>query len=100
MRSYDNIRKTPQKGLSSNSQKKRLLDEVIAKDLLISPFKDTFANNLLPPFTPLKKQPEYLLSPSPVKRDLFSQLLGTEIKPATPLNCDSSIMEEDGSLEE
>jgi hypothetical protein len=27
-----------------------------------------------------RKQPDYLLSPSPIKQDLFAQLLGTELK--------------------
>jgi hypothetical protein len=38
----------------------------------------------MPSVTPLKRQVEYLLSPSPVKKDLFSQLLGSEIKQHSP----------------
>lgn len=77
MRIPENTKRTPQKRSSPYSSKKRIIDDILAKDLLISPFKDTITNNLLTPYTPLRKQPEYLLSPSPVKKDLFSQLLGT-----------------------
>jgi len=53
----------------------------------------------LPNLTPFKKQPECLLSPSPIKKDLFSQLLGSEIKLSSPstnqtLNYNTMIMEE------
>ena len=75
MRSIDQYKQTPQKR-TSNSSKKKMLDEALAKDLL-SPFKETLSTNLLGGFTPMIRQPEFLLSPSPVKRDLFSQLLGT-----------------------
>jgi hypothetical protein len=53
-----------------------MLDEALSKDLLC-PFAEAFPFGLIANYTPMRKQPEYLLSPSPVKKDLFSQLLGT-----------------------
>jgi hypothetical protein len=45
------------------------------KDFL-SPFLENMLNGM-PVSTPLKQQPQFLFSPSPVKKDLFSQLLGS-----------------------
>lgn len=84
-------RHTPKKPIST-SEKKKIIDDALAKDLFISPFKDAITANLFPVYTPMK-QPEYLLSPSPVKKDLFSQLLITETKQATPLSYEESIAE-------
>lgn len=84
-------RNTPKKSIST-SEKKKIIDDALAKDLFISPFKDAYTANLFPLYTPIK-QPEYLLSPSPVKNDLFSQLLITETKQTTPLGCEESIAE-------
>ena len=84
-------RQTPKKTISG-SEKKKIIDDALAKDLFISPFKDALTANLFSVYTPMK-QPEYLLSPSPVKKDLFSQLLVTETKQATPLGFEESIAE-------
>lgn len=93
----DHAKCTPQKN-TSRSHKKKLMEEALAKDLF-SPFRDSLSLALLPAFTPLRKQPEYLLSPSPVKRDLFTQLLGTETKQYSPLESNYSIEEESMSFE-
>lgn len=83
-------RRTPQKILNSSQ---RNIEEILIKDLP-SPFFDRIPTSLLTTFTPLKNQPEYLLSPSPIKKDLFSQLLGTETRNHSPLKYDAkSIME-------
>ena len=78
----DQSKFTPQKE-TSRSHKKKLIEDALAKDLF-SPFRESLSINLLTAFTPMRKQPEYLLSPSPVKRDLFTQLLGTETKHYSP----------------
>lgn len=66
---------TPQKHTTS-SHKMKLFEDSLVKDL-VSPFHETLLTSNLPSFTPHRKQPEYVLSPSPIKKDLFSQLLGT-----------------------
>ena len=66
---------TPPKHIT-HSHKKKFFEDSLAKDL-VSPFHDTFLPSNLVGYTHSRKQPEYLLSPSPLKRDLFSQLLGT-----------------------
>ena len=47
--------------------------------------------------TPIKKQPELMMSPSPIKKDLFHQLLGTETKNGSPFAAcqEAAIMEEE-----
>jgi hypothetical protein len=40
--------------------------------------------NTLVVATPIKKHPELMMSPSPIKKDLFHQLLGTETKNGSP----------------
>ena len=90
---------TPQKHFS-NHTKKQIIDDALSNDLL-SPYYDTLSTSLFSILTALKKQPEYLLSPSPIKRDLFSQLLGTEMKNNSTLEEDSnSIMEEESYSDE
>ena len=73
---------TPQR-TRGRSTAKKAIDEALAHNLA-SPFTDTLAVNLWPMTTPLRRQPEYLLSPSPVKKDLFSQLLAHDNHAATP----------------
>ena len=85
----DHSKLTPQKG-TSRSHKKKLIEDALVKDLF-SPFRESLSINLLPAFTPMRKQPEYLLSPSPIKRDLFTQLLGTETKHINSLESNHSI---------
>ena len=51
----DYCKSTPQK-FASRSHKKKLIDDAFAKDLM-EPFRDSLAVNLLPAFTPLRKQP-------------------------------------------
>lgn len=75
MNQTEHQKATPQKHATS-AHKKKLFEDALVKDL-VSPFHDTLLTSSLPSFTPARKQPEYLLSPSPIKKDLFSQLLGT-----------------------
>ena len=75
MQSASKSKNTPQKHITK-PHSHQVVDETLSKDLF-SPFFDNFSTSILNTLTPLRKQPEYLLSPSPVKKDLFSQLLGT-----------------------
>ena len=83
---FDSAKITPQKNSRHNN---KLIEEA-----LFSPFHDSISIsiNLFTAFTPLRKQPDYLLSPSPVKKDLFTQLLGTETRQYSPA---PSIQEEE-----
>jgi hypothetical protein len=65
---------TPQKSLH-HSNKTKYLEDPWSKEL-VSPGGESLPTCMLLSYTPVQKQPEYLLSPSPVKKDLFSQLLG------------------------
>ena len=81
--------------LSANKQNS--LPEGFGEEMLSLPMLEVMPWNSVV-VTPLKKQPELMMSPSPVKKDLFHQLLGTETKNTSPFNtCTGSaaIMEED-----
>ena len=72
MSTQEASKNTP-KSIHTRSANKKKFEDAIANHLA-SPFADSVAANLWSNATPAQ-QPQYLLSPSPVKRDLFSQLI-------------------------
>jgi hypothetical protein len=54
---------------------------------------------MVPTSNTFRKQPDYLLSPSPIKKDLFAQLLGTEVKYNTLPFQNNEILEESNDYE-
>ena len=71
-------KKTSKKTLSN--KKLHQHEETFSKEF--SPFADIHCNLLSQ--TPKKYQLEYLQSPISIKKDLFSQLLGTDSKAVSP----------------
>ena len=88
---------TPQR-TRGRSTARKAIDEALASSLA-SPFtyNDALAINLWPSTTPLRRQPEYLLSPSPVKKDLFTQLLAHDNHAVTPAKAEYIIEENSSS---
>ena len=89
---FDSAKITPQKNSRHTPQKNSRHNNKLIEEALFSPFHDSISINLFTAFTPLRKQPDYLLSPSPIKKDLFTQLLGTETRQYSPA---PSIQEEE-----
>lgn len=83
---------TPEKKIAK-ATKKVGLEEILTSELL-SPYSCSLLTAPSGVQTSLRKQPDYLLSPSPAKKDLFAQLLGTECKHNTILFDSNSVIEE------